>query len=91
MNVSLAVNIFLLVVKIYAFWASRSKAILASAADSLVDIASQLVIAYAEYKASTHCPLDPSRWAFIISVYCVLQTQEGSPLSESSNELLNFK
>ena len=50
MNVSLAVNIFLLVVKIYAFITSRSKAILASAADSLVDIASQLVIAYAEYK-----------------------------------------
>ena len=52
MNISLAVNIFLLAVKIYAFIASRSKAILASAADSLVDIASQLVIAYAEYKAS---------------------------------------
>jgi divalent metal cation (Fe/Co/Zn/Cd) transporter len=50
MNVSLIVNISLLIVKIYAFWASRSKAILASAADSLVDIASQLVIAYAEYK-----------------------------------------
>ena len=52
MNVSLAVNIFLLAVKIYAFIASKSKAILASAADSLVDIASQLVIAYAEYKVS---------------------------------------
>ena len=52
MNISLAANIFLLVVKIYAFYASKSKAILASAADSLVDIASQLVIAYAEYQAS---------------------------------------
>lgn len=50
MNVSLAVNVFLLAVKIYAFVTSKSKAILASAADSLVDIASQLVIAYAEYK-----------------------------------------
>lgn len=50
MNVSLAINVFLLAVKIYAFVASKSKAILASAADSLVDIASQLVIAYAEYK-----------------------------------------
>ena len=52
MNISLAANIFLLVVKIYAFYVSKSKAILASAADSLVDIASQLVIAYAEYQAS---------------------------------------
>lgn len=54
MNVSLAVNIFLLIVKIYAFITSKSKAILASAADSLVDIASQLVIAYAEYKVKTN-------------------------------------
>lgn len=52
MNISLVANVLLLVVKIYAFWFSKSKAILASAADSLVDIASQLVIAYAEYKAS---------------------------------------
>lgn len=50
MNLSLVVNVFLLIVKVYAYWASTSKAILASAADSLVDIASQLVIAYAEYK-----------------------------------------
>ena len=42
----------MLIVKCYAYWSSKSKAILASAADSLVDIASQLVIAYAEYKVS---------------------------------------
>ena len=56
MNVSLAANVLLLLIKFYAFWRSRSKAILASAADSLVDIASQLVIAYAEHKVSQHFP-----------------------------------
>ena len=42
-NASLVVNVLLFAVKIYAYVASRSKSVLASCADSLVDIASQLV------------------------------------------------
>lgn len=60
MNISLVVNVFLLIVKVYAYWVSTSKAILASAADSLVDIASQLVIAYAEYKVRKHVSSETS-------------------------------
>ncbi len=42
-NASLVVNVLLFAVKIYAYYVSRSKSVLASCADSLVDIASQLV------------------------------------------------
>ena len=42
-NASLVVNVLLFAVKIYAYVVSQSKSVLASCADSLVDIASQLV------------------------------------------------
>jgi hypothetical protein len=42
MNASLVANVLLLVAKIVAFILSSSKAVLASAADSFVDIASQV-------------------------------------------------
>ena len=41
MNASLVANVVLLIAKAYAFYWSRSKAVLASTADSFVDIASQ--------------------------------------------------
>jgi len=40
-SLSWAVNILLLVAKLYAYWLSQSKAVLASAADSAVDLVSQ--------------------------------------------------
>ena len=42
MNASLVANVLLLLAKAYAFYWSGSKAVLASAADSFVDIASQV-------------------------------------------------
>ena len=42
MNASLVANVLLLLAKAYAFYWSKSKAVLASAADSFVDIASQV-------------------------------------------------
>lgn len=84
MNVSLAVNIFLLVVKIYAFVVSHSKAILASAADSLVDIASQLVIAYAEYKVITPLHMSRPNWIHL-HTYIML-----NQLSLKASEYLQY-
>lgn len=42
MNASLAANVLLLIAKIAGYFVSRSKAVLASTADSFVDIASQV-------------------------------------------------
>lgn len=42
MNISLVANVLLLLAKAYAFYVSMSRAVLASAADSFVDIASQV-------------------------------------------------
>uniref|UniRef100_A0A061S4Y4 Cdf membrane protein n=1 Tax=Tetraselmis sp. GSL018 TaxID=582737 RepID=A0A061S4Y4_9CHLO len=47
---SLAANVLLLVSKIYAFFISRSQAVLASTADSGVDLASQAVLALAAWQ-----------------------------------------
>lgn len=47
------VNILLFVSKLVAFIISNSMAVLASLADSFVDLASQAVISYADHKVST--------------------------------------
>ena len=53
---SFAVNFFLLVAKIWGFGISQSYSVLASAADSVVDIASQAVLALADWQVGR---LDP--------------------------------
>ena len=58
-NISLIVNVALFAAKIYAFAVSHSKSVLASCADSLVDIASQLVLALADYKVAKADPKFP--------------------------------
>lgn len=58
-TVSLAVNVALLVAKLIAFYLSRSKAVLASTVDSVVDIASQAVLAAAARRAATRHPRFP--------------------------------
>lgn len=58
-NLSWAVNIFLLVGKVYAFWISSSRSVLASAADSAVDLASQVVIVWAEWQMNRVDPRYP--------------------------------
>ncbi|KAK9828197.1 hypothetical protein WJX74_002590 [Apatococcus lobatus] len=58
-NISLVVNVALFAAKIYAFAVSHSKSVLASCADSLVDIASQLVLALADYKVAKADPKFP--------------------------------
>lgn len=52
-------NIAILGLKIYAAATSQSKAILASLADSAVDIASQFVLSFAEYKIAKPSPSYP--------------------------------
>ena len=56
---SWAVNIVLLVAKVYAFYISNSKSVLASLADSAVDLASQVVIWFAEFKSRRRDPRFP--------------------------------
>lgn len=56
---SWATNWLLLAIKIYAFSVSGSKAVLASMADSAVDLASQLVISVADYQIQQHSPYFP--------------------------------
>lgn len=58
-NISLIVNVALFAAKIYAFAVSHSKSVLASCADSLVDIASQLVLALADHKVAKADPKFP--------------------------------
>lgn len=55
MRLTWAANIALLIVKAFAYWASSSKAVLASLVDSVVDLLSQGVIAYAEMRAKVGC------------------------------------
>lgn len=57
--VSWIVNIVLMAAKAYAYYRSSSKAVLASAADSAVDLASQAVIAWADLKARRPDPRFP--------------------------------
>lgn len=47
-RLSLVVNLFLFAVKLYAFVYSQSQSVLASLADSAVDIASQLVVFFCD-------------------------------------------
>lgn len=58
-NISWAVNIFLLGAKVYAFYITQSKAVLASLVDTVVDIASQGVIAWAEHEMAKKDPRFP--------------------------------
>ncbi|GAB4819696.1 hypothetical protein N2152v2_006742 [Parachlorella kessleri] len=55
-KLSWAVNWLLLALKVYAFAVSSSKAVLASMADSAVDLASQLVLSVAERSMSRYHP-----------------------------------
>jgi len=48
-GLSWIVNIVLLVAKLYAYWISQSKAVLASAADSAVDLVSTLSLTSVTY------------------------------------------
>lgn len=56
MNASWFVNVLLLTIKIVAFVVSSSKAVLASLVDSIVDLLSQSVLAYAEKYIMEHSP-----------------------------------
>lgn len=56
MNASWFVNVLLLAIKIVAFVVSSSKAVLASLVDSIVDLLSQTVLAYAEKYIMEHSP-----------------------------------
>lgn len=58
-NLSLAGNILLLFAKLFAFYISGSLAVLASLADSFVDIFSQTVIKVADHQARTIDPRFP--------------------------------
>ncbi|MEW5319854.1 MAG: hypothetical protein WDW38_010975 [Sanguina aurantia] len=63
-NLSWAVNILLFGAKIYAFYVSHSKAVLASMVDSIVDLVSQAVIFLAEHlskKADPRFPVGRAR------------------------------
>lgn len=58
-TVSLLANVALLAAKLVAFYLSGSKAVLASTVDSVVDIASQAVLAAAARRAATRHPRFP--------------------------------
>lgn len=63
-GLSWVVNIVLLLAKIYAFVLSGSKAVMASAADSAVDLISQVVISYTDWqmnRADPHFPVGQAR------------------------------
>eukprot|EP00891_Asterochloris_glomerata_P002818 jgi/Astpho2/2818/e_gw1.00050.161.1_t len=59
MWLSFVANMGLLVAKLYGFWLSHSYSVLASAADSLVDILSQAVLALVEWQMNRVDPLFP--------------------------------
>ncbi|EIE27327.1 cation efflux protein [Coccomyxa subellipsoidea C-169] len=72
---SLIANVMLLVAKIVAFILSQSKSVLASAADSFVDIASQVVIAVAEKymrSADPRFPVGRTRLETVGVVACAI-------------------
>ena len=58
-NVSWVVNIALFIAKFYAWYISGSKAVLASLADSFVDLVSQIVIFVAEWQSKKIDPRFP--------------------------------
>ncbi|CAL8462983.1 g2517 [Coccomyxa elongata] len=72
---SLIANVLLLVAKVVAFILSQSKSVLASAADSFVDIASQVVIALAEKymrSADPRFPVGRTRLETVGVVACAI-------------------
>lgn len=71
-NLSWVVNIMLFAVKLWAYMASNSKAVLASLADSLVDLVSQGVIAIAEMRSKQADPRFPVGKARMEAVGVVL-------------------
>lgn len=75
MNLSWAVNFLLLVVKFIAFGISRSFSVLASAADSFVDIASQAVLAFAQWrmrKLDHKFPIGRTRLETVAVIVCAV-------------------
>jgi divalent metal cation (Fe/Co/Zn/Cd) transporter len=89
---SWAVNILLMAAKIYAYWASSSKAVLASAADSAVDLASQAVIAWAESKArrpDPRFPIGAARFELVgvLVCACVMSGASYAVVAESLQAL----
>lgn len=75
MNLSWGVNFLLLVVKFIAFGLSRSFSVLASAADSFVDIASQAVLAFAQWrmkKLDHKFPVGRTRLETVAVIVCAV-------------------
>lgn len=70
---SLIANIALLIAKALAVWATGSMAVAASAVDSLVDLASQALVALADAAMARPSPPTPperhvsSRWRFWVA------------------------
>lgn len=89
MNASLVAKVLLLLAKAYAYYYSQSKAVLASAADSFVDIASQVVIAIAEHKmrrADPRFPVGRTRLETVGVVACaVIMTLSTLEVIQSSS------
>ncbi|KAK9807039.1 hypothetical protein WJX72_011532 [[Myrmecia] bisecta] len=72
---SLLVNVLLLITKAFAYWTSQSKSLLASTADSFVDLASQLVLAVANYKikkVDPQFPIGRTRLEAVAVVSCAI-------------------
>jgi divalent metal cation (Fe/Co/Zn/Cd) transporter len=90
--VSWVVNILLMAAKAYAYWASSSKAVLASAADSAVDLASQAVIAWADVKArkpDPRFPVGAARFELVgvLVCACVMSGASYAVVAESASVL----
>lgn len=72
---SLAVNFFLLAAKLWGFAVSQSYSVLASAADSIVDIASQAVLALADWqvgKVDPRYPVGKTRLQTVAVIACAV-------------------
>lgn len=72
---SLAVNFFLLAAKLWGFAVSMSYSVLASAADSVVDIASQAVLALADWqvgKVDPQYPVGKTRLQTVAVIACAV-------------------
>lgn len=72
---SLAVNFFLLAAKLWGFAVSQSYSVLASAADSIVDIASQAVLALADWqvgKVDARYPVGRTRLQTVAVIACAV-------------------
>lgn len=90
--VSWAVNVLLMAAKAYAYWASLSKAVLASLADSAVDLASQGVIAWADSKArrpDPRFPVGAARFELVgvLVCACVMSGASYAVVAESAQAL----